>query len=342
MSGNFIGEFLKAIIDGRDFEFKGTPEIFETLVSHSLEGIFYHFGKNKVSKELSGLLSNRLSFLIARDTLQRRFLKEISMKMKKRKLRFLVIKGPAIADLLYPSLMRFYEDIDILVHEEDYLSAKECVLKSGFLPYVGRDGFFFTPAFKEEILIHRNKDYLQIDLHRALFSKYRFNMDFDNIWSSSVEFIIDGVEVRKMDPFTEFIYLLLHSAAHFYRLKGINILDIALHFRKFNHDIKEVLKEMKNDKNHYGGYYILKFLIKNGYISFDENELEDIKPSLFSEILMKFFTSTERVNYLRFEKLPFLVRAGTVLASIPGFFNKTMFVYHYLRRRTDAFFKNRF
>jgi len=336
---NFIKEFIRAVLNGKSFNFKPSPGIFEHLVSNSLEGIFYHVMGKMIDKELREKLENRLSFLIMRDTIQRTFLKEISLKMKKKNLRFIILKGSTLADELYPPLTRFCEDLDIFVHEDDYNSAKDCILKSGFIPYVGRDGFVFTPSFKEEILIHKDMDFLQIDLHRALFSKYRFNMNFEMVWSSSRELAIDEVKIRKMEPKKEFIYLLLHSAAHFYKLRGINILDLSLHHRKFNHNLSEVLEEMKSEKNHYAGYYMLKFLIKNGFIIADEREIERIKPPLLSRTLMNFFTSTERIEYLKFEKLPFLVRAGTVLASTPGFFNKTMFVYHYLRRRGDAIFE---
>ena len=334
----FIKEFIRNVIDGKNFDFERCPDIFEYLIANSLEGIFHHIMRNRIDKELREKLEKRISFLIMRDTIQRKFLKEISMKMKRKKVRFLILKGPTIADELYPPLTRFYEDIDILVHEDDYNSARECILKSGFVPYVGRDGFVFTPAFKEEILVHKDMDYLQVDLHRSLFSKYRFNMDFEEIWASSMEFEIDGVILRKMEPQKEFSYLLLHSAAHFYKLRGINILDISLHYRKFNHNLNEVLEEMKRGENHYAGYYMLKFLIKNGFIIADEREIEGVKPPLLSRMLMNFLTSNEKLNYLRFERLPFLVRAGTVLASTQGFFNKTMFVYHYLRRRGDAIF----
>jgi hypothetical protein len=331
---SFLKEFLIRILDKRNLE--GSRKIFEYLVSNSLEGIFLYIMGERMDRELKENLQKRLSFLIMRDTVQRNFLREISLKMKRKGLRFLILKGPAIADELYPPLTRFYEDIDILVHEEDYNSARDLILRSGFMPFVGRDGFVFTPAFKEEIFIHEEMDYLQIDLHRALFSKYRFNMDFEEVWSSSREFEISGIMLRKMNPLKEFIYLLLHSAAHFYKLRGINILDISLHHRKFRHDIGEVLDEMRRKKNHYAGYYMLKFLIKNGFIIADEREIERIKPSPFSRILMSLLTSFDRIEYLRFERLPFLVRAGTVLASTPGVFNKSMFIYHYLRRRGDA------
>lgn len=335
----FTEELLRALLERRNSDVERSPDIFEYLVSNSLEGIFYHLMGNRIDRELKKRLQKRLSFLIMRDTVQRNFLKKISLHMKRKKLRFLILKGPAIADELYPPLTRFYEDIDILLHEEDYNRARDVILKSGFVPFVGRNGFVFTPAFKEEILVHKEIDYLQVDLHRALFSKYRFNMDFEEVWASSREFEIDGVIIRKMEPGKEFIYLLLHSAAHFYKLRGINIIDISLHYRKFKHNIKEILEEMKRRKNHYAGYYMLKFLIKNGFIIADEREIDHMEPPLFSRILMNLLTSPDRTDYLRFERLPFLVRAGTVLASTPGFFNKTMFVYHYLRRRGDAIIK---
>ncbi len=332
-------EFLKSLIDESSFELEPSPAIFDSLLFHSLEGIFYYFMKNKIDEDLRNKLEKRLSFLIARDTIQRKILKEVALKVKKKKLRFLILKGPSIADELYPPLTRFCEDIDILVHRDDYNSLRECILKIGFVPYSGKDGFVFTPAFKEEILVHQKMDYIQIDLHRALFSEYRFRMDFEDLWNSSKPFNMDGIELKKMEPFREFIYLILHSAAHFYKMKGINILDMALHYKKYNHNLKQVLEEMKRKNNHYGGYYVLKFLMKNGFIPVDESELEAVRPDFFSKSLMNFLISTEKITYLRFEKLPFFVRAGTVLASIPGFFDKAMFTFYYLRRRTDAVFK---
>lgn len=330
-----LKEILQAILERKSLPDEGV--LYEELLNNGLEGVFYNlYGKQIKNTPLGKRLEERISFLMARDIHQRKILAEIASALKEKNTEFLLLKGAVLADTLYPPGTRFFEDIDIFVDEKNYERAKNRILNYGFREYVGRNGFIFTPLFKSEILIHRKYDYIQIDLHRSLFSKYWFQMDFDEVYRSSLPFFVDGVEVRKMEPLTEFVYLLLHGAAqHFYRLKGIQILDISLHFRKFQHDMEKVVNKLMKGENHYGGYYILDLLIRNDFIKVKKCEIERIKPDFLSRSLMKLVLSISRENIPQ----SFFLRAGSVMASLPGISRKGLFIYHYIKRRIDAFLK---
>jgi hypothetical protein len=129
----------------------------------------------------------------------------------------IVVKGPALAMLVYSDLgARDYFDIDLLVHPEDFVRAAEILLA---LDFQGRtynraaveSGFFSNTSdeFSSERL---NRI---VDLHSGLRDWYfPFGPDEDALWSRTESIRIDEHEFRTLGAADCFLFLCAHASKH--------------------------------------------------------------------------------------------------------------------------------
>lgn len=116
---------------------------------------------------------------------------------------FLLLKGTHLKSLYPTPEMRFMVDMDVLVHEQDIIRAKEIILSRGF--HVEFDNG------KDLVLI--KKPFLTIELHRSLFQpNYALYPYFSQVWNR-VERVSE--QEYSMPPNDLYVYTLAHLAEHY-------------------------------------------------------------------------------------------------------------------------------
>jgi len=196
----------------------------------------------------------------------------------------------------------------------------------------------FTPLFKEEILIKR--EYL-IDLHTKLYSEERFYQDIERIFKEKNIVMIDNTPVPVMSIENNLTHLLLHSAAHFFRTRLINHLDIALFVECFHEKIdwENLGSKIRNDGNHIASFFPVMFAIKNFGIKIPEGFIKSTKPDYITIRYYSFFLDNKNPYLLKKNPGRWYKRAILTLPAIYGIKRKFKFIFWYIIRRGSAFVK---
>jgi hypothetical protein len=144
----------------------------------------------------------------------------------------MILKGPALANLVYPDMgMRMYNDIDLLVMEEDLPAAEELMPKLG---YVFSENALTPKQFRETHYhlapyIHSDKKII-LEIHWNVTNK--FSLNIDSWWQRSRMMNIMGCSARVLSPNDLFLHICIHTSKHGF--KNIAIRDLS--------DISEIIK----------------------------------------------------------------------------------------------------
>jgi hypothetical protein len=124
----------------------------------------------------------------------------------------LVLKGPVLAEWLYPGEVRPYGDSDLMVAPEDWARAVRLLERLGFLDYHGPMGH---PRMESSAGTAFIRDDDNIDLHCAL---HGLGGDPTAIWASlragSEAQVIGGAELRVPGRAALLLHVGLHAAHH--------------------------------------------------------------------------------------------------------------------------------
>lgn len=141
---------------------------------------------------------------------------EVVRELQKAGVRTLLLKGPALVELLYDDgTARTYLDCDLLVAPEDFDRAAALLVSRGFER--GSEADHLVPQFGP---LHadpfkRTEDGAQVDLHRALSG---LRMGGSDIWGavgeSAQTMMVGGTEVAVPRPAALALIVALHTAHH--------------------------------------------------------------------------------------------------------------------------------
>jgi len=126
-------------------------------------------------------------------------------------IRVLVLKGPALASLVYPSpAVRPMDDVDLLVAAEHRDHLAEILHGHGYRNDL-RGEEDFLPASRS----------VSIDVHTGLLNTTRipargalWPMTFDDVWAHSQVCVLAGIPVRTLGPRDTILHLAIHTVHH--------------------------------------------------------------------------------------------------------------------------------
>jgi hypothetical protein len=127
-------------------------------------------------------------------------------------LSFTVLKGPALAHVIYaqPEL-RPFGDLDLLVHSEDLERASAVLHELGYRRKFLEPRPGFSRRFGHTVLHVGNG--LEIDLHRTLVGgPFGSLLDPDELLASSRRFELGGVELQRLDDEGLFLNACIHAS----------------------------------------------------------------------------------------------------------------------------------
>lgn len=200
----------------------------------------------------------------------------------------LAFKGPSLSQLAYGDITkRQYCDLDILVDEDNILSAGNCLSQNGF-----------DPAFPLKILqnktclsvtndlgFYNKNNNLLIELHWKLFrEKIARHLKFEQFYNDKQSIELNNNSISTLSSETLLVYLCLHGSKHAWeRIEWICDIDKLIRsVENFDWKAASIIAEQMDTKTTF--YLGLKL----GQILFQTPLPEDIKKCI----------STDRVNKL--------------------------------------------
>jgi hypothetical protein len=139
-------------------------------------------------------------------------------------------KGPVLAAAFYGNLaLRQFDDLDILVHRQDVLRAKNLLFSQGYRPYYWLTPVQETAALRAlcELNFQRDADGSVIDLHWNFTSRFfPFARNAECLWERRVPVFVGGQEILTFAAEDLLLILCVHSAKHLWERMGW-VCDIA-------------------------------------------------------------------------------------------------------------------
>ena len=186
-------------------------------------------------------------------TLQQiRLLAFLAAQLTRAGIRFLSIKGPLLAAELYgdPSL-RHSNDLDLLVSESDYKSAREVLLSAGLTEYTGRNQKHYEKEQQHQHEIGEDQHEvfmignLIVELHWRI--SFRYPVSFEELWENREQRMLLGQPVNCLGKLDNLIYLICHAAGHgFSRLRWLT--DLYTLFLRGGFQYTELYEQMRIKK----------------------------------------------------------------------------------------------
>lgn len=153
----------------------------------------------------------------------------------------LVLKGPAVAHLVYPEpTLRPFGDLDLLVREREVSATHRAMLAQGFTAL--NDHATLPPRLTPQLTAHELRywhpeRHLLVEIHiDDPFNTTLVARDLDGYWRRAVPVTIAGAQVRTLGVEDQVIQLCAHAHYHGYaRLNWLT--DLALLIRKYGAEL---------------------------------------------------------------------------------------------------------
>jgi hypothetical protein len=176
-------------------------------------------------------------------------LRELAAALRARGVRFLLIKGSILAELVYGDpLIRPFYDVDVIVHR-DGLSGAEALLRAwnyhleGVWSLLGRRPRPPAAIDRAEAIarqfylrVFHNLSYAPargdprrpVELHWNIAPRGRLRVDDDELWKRTTTVRVAGVDVQTLDAEAMLIHLAVHALdAWFHGFKLLHLNDVA-------------------------------------------------------------------------------------------------------------------
>lgn len=204
--------------------------VYGKLKRHHIVSIaFCHLKTNKLEAVIPDEIFKKLYENFENNKLKQEvYLQEISpifKELKNKKIKFCVLKGMVLQNLLYPKYSRTFRDIDIMICKNDYSQVRNILNQYGFsndqdlnIVENKRERLFLLlntyefPEFKKKQIMGDQNINLHIDVQHShmLATKMGYVIDVKNELKYCEEMIIENIKIyrQRLD------YLLLNLCTH--------------------------------------------------------------------------------------------------------------------------------
>ena len=143
----------------------------------------------------------------------------VTALLKGRQIEVLSFKGPVLTSILYENpTLRYYVDLDFLVHPRDVLKIAAILEADGYRPEMP-----LTSAAQGTFLLRSNYEFnffrddprIAIDVHWGLVNRWFSDPSEEaDWWDRAIEIPIGGQKVRTLSPEDLLVILCIHGAKH--------------------------------------------------------------------------------------------------------------------------------
>jgi len=207
-------------------EILASPELLPYLETNGLAGVLFYYlqktGRQYLAPpDVYEFLQDRFHFQIRRNMECAASAKIIFHLLDSADIPFLVLKGIALAEHVYPHFaMRTTSDLDILIHKDDLLRADPALSQASYqaLDSTPQQALLNPPGYLASLEYHKpGIPFAYIHLHWHLVNTstpataFIHKINMDRIWEKSVVAKVAATEVRLLCPEHLIIYLCEHA-----------------------------------------------------------------------------------------------------------------------------------
>ncbi len=285
-------------------------ELFQAVRHNGLLGLTYYYlttypSTNYPPPEFRQSIQQTYRANALRMVLMYRKINQVITQLATFPIDYLVLKGPALAHLIYPdSSWRPFNDLDLLVRERDWAKMHQILIQLDFIPEfdlpepppkVTPDAVLYEAKYwhkETKLLVEIHYDDL---LNAGLASR-----DVEGFWQRAISMELDGVTIKTLSLEDQLIHLCMHAHYHGYtRLNWFS--DIAFlvrdHTDKFNWS--RFIETVRTEEAEIGVYYSLYFLNKLLDISVPNDVLVALQPDFFRCWWHEYYLPENKVLSLR-------------------------------------------
>lgn len=295
-----------------------------------------------IPSEIGQKLKNRINRQAARGLLRLNELLQLCRQFNEQGLKYVVIKGPHMAQLLYgKKAVKFSVDLDFLMASEDDVNIFcNNLLKTG---YHCVERGLKTRAWKQKMIILARREIhfakvgagIAIDLHTRPFANTLFTKGLYSGFFSDIEQVIfEGVTIPVLPDEKYFVYLCYHGACHqFSRLAWLMDIRRFYELRKNSMEAERIIgltELLKVKKSLALAFYMMNLLFGTEIPGFLTNELQKVK--LYKALVYSCFRS---INLKLGEDLKLKARVARLIFLLritTGIFGKVDLIISVLMR----------
>ncbi len=246
-------------------------EVFEGVCRNALLGLTYRYLNHGVSRDYppavfkEAIQQTRYREAVGLAVLYRG-IRTVLTQLTEAGLDFLVLKGPAVAQQVYPhASLRAFSDLDLMVHERDLGATQQRLLEAGF---IAEDGdALLRPKLVPQAATYELKYWhptlqLRVEVHGGdLLNAGLASRDLAGYWSRAVVIAVQGVPVKVLALEDQLIHLCAHLHYHGYvRLNWFADLAFIVRDHAAELDWARLLATVQREEAAVPVYYSLYFL----------------------------------------------------------------------------------
>lgn len=296
------------------------------LAGHNLESLSFTGYKNE--KALS-MLKNARMISVGRNAFHISSLEELLYLYNNADIKVVILKGLALELTVYGNTgLRQMTDVDILVDRQEYLKARNILMKDGYDSMPVKSGFHRPiMAWTGKHLPSMLKNGTSVDIHIELFGGKKNNLTEKTLTTAN-EIRIDRERAWIPDPQLHFLYLIRHL--HNHELQGESQLRLYTDLVVL---LEQFWEEIINEE-------LLTIAAKAGISKILARKLEPLRdfwgikfPVYVDALIEKWFVADTINGFVFFLKSPknnpATGRAAVyrnTLKEVPGFHRKVLFL----------------
>jgi len=183
----------------------------------------------EISPALRGALESERNRLRADLALLYDRLSRLSIVLDGAGVPFIVLKGAALAPLLYEAPEhRPMVDVDILIRRGDWPRARVALLEHRYkLPSEREEAYWLANYFNFSVGSPDPRP-ASFDVHWSLGQEIRFRVDEEGLWTRSATIVSEGRTLRRLGNEDLLLGLILHLAYHYFDARLLWLHDIHL------------------------------------------------------------------------------------------------------------------
>ena len=213
-------------------------ETLQLIIENGLSGMLYEaIDPSLFDEHYMNLLKKSYFQYISKDLKQFEVTKDVKDIFNQNEIKHVLLKGAHIKELYPKSYMRGMGDIDVLVHQSEYIKARKVLLNGG---YKLIEKYYYHDTFQ-------NEQGIKIELHPRI--QHDFEIKYKGMFLHPFDHLIQDKDYTyKFEPEYELMYLLYHLAKHIYN-GGIglrSILDIYIFTKTQTFNIDKLDKYLSN------------------------------------------------------------------------------------------------
>ena len=229
-------------VDVQNYDNINPDKLFELMVEHRVELIFYTYIKHQAQAVLGDLyprFESRCVWRIRRNLLMEKQVIYLSRLFEQNAIQYVVLKGmPLNAQLYGNTFCRVSGDIDLLVSEANFIKAHELLIQQGYelTSILTPEQIMHTTPYMKDV--HKDVSYFHPELKVAVELHYRVDPVIGDMFhpiqnnNISAFEITSGICINVISAEHNFFYLSLHGAKHnWFRLHWL--IDLAVFYQKY-------------------------------------------------------------------------------------------------------------